>query len=166
MGQYVDDGVADSEVGLSSYAYQEWAYATKDNPALRNKIEALNPRHHDLVLAGVKKTREEDYIALTGGQRGRPKSTRRRVREALKRRLHPFAGNSLNVWIGVELMAALACVCALNSFVVNWRLRQSVSANMDMFYLHLRPVPRLSRGDRFFDAIVPRAAHLICTAPA
>ena len=32
---------ADSEVDLSSYAYQEWANATKDNPALRNRIEAL-----------------------------------------------------------------------------------------------------------------------------
>ncbi|MDE2776788.1 MAG: phospholipase D-like domain-containing protein [Chloroflexota bacterium] len=145
---------ADSEVDLSSYAYQEWANATKDNPALRHKIEALretdgvyssrhylgsaerpqgvityvksandtdalvwldqeervvtesqlailraakcdpdtprqalHPGHHDLALKGARKTQEEDYIALTGGQLGRPNSTRRRAYEALKRRL-------------------------------------------------------------------------------
>ena len=143
---------ADSEVDLSSYAYQEWANAIKDNPQLKNKIEGLQdgvyssrryrgslerregvityvktsddtdalvwldkekeivtesqlailraakcdpdtPRqarhrlHHDLVLAGVRKTQEEDYIALTGGQLGRPNSTRRRTYEALKRHL-------------------------------------------------------------------------------
>ena len=32
---------ADSEVDLSSYAYQEWANATKDSPTLKKKIEAL-----------------------------------------------------------------------------------------------------------------------------
>ena len=35
----------------------------------------------------MRKTQEEDYIALTGGQLGRPNSTRRRTYEALKRRL-------------------------------------------------------------------------------
>lgn len=143
---------ADSEVDLSSYAYQEWENATKDNPQLKKKIESLpdvvyssryyqgsadrpqgliayvkssddtdalvwldkeervvtesqlailraakcepdtpaqarHPLHHDLVLAGVRKTQEADYIALTGGQLGRPNSTRRRTYEALKRRL-------------------------------------------------------------------------------
>ena len=32
---------ADSEVDLSSYAYQEWANAIKDNPRLKKKIEDL-----------------------------------------------------------------------------------------------------------------------------
>ena len=143
---------ADSEVDLSSYAYQEWANATKDNPRLKKKIEDLpdvvyssrhyqgsldrpqgvityvkssddtdalvwldkeaeivtesqlailraakcdpdtpvqarHQLHHGLVLAGVQRTQEEDYIAATGGQLGRPNSTRRRAYEALKRRL-------------------------------------------------------------------------------
>ena len=143
---------ADSEVDLSSYAYQEWANAIKEDPRLKKKIEELpdvvyssrhyqgstdrpqgvityvksgddndalvwldkageivtesqlailraakcepdtpaqtrHPLHHDLVLAGVKKTQEADYIAHTGGQLGRPNSTRRRSYEALKRHL-------------------------------------------------------------------------------
>ena len=146
------DQEADSEVDLSSYAYQEWANAIKEDPRLKKKIEELpdvvyssrhyqgsadhpqgvityvksdddndalvwldkagelvtesqlailraakcepdtpaqarHPLHHDLVLAGVKKTREADYIALTGGQLGRKNSTRRRSYEALKRHL-------------------------------------------------------------------------------
>ncbi len=140
---------ADSEVDLSSYAWQEWANAIKDNPQLKKKIEELpdvvyssrhylgsvdrpqgvityvkssddtdalvwldqeaeivtesqlailraakcepdtptqarHPRHHDLVLAGVRKTQEADYIAATGGQLGRPNSTRRQTYERLK----------------------------------------------------------------------------------
>ena len=149
---------ADSEVDLSSYAYQEWANAIKDKPALKKKIEALpdvvyssrryegslerpegvityvkssddtdalvwldkeahivtesqlailraakcdpdtpaqarHPLHHDLVLAGVRKTQEADYIAATGGQLGRPNSTRRRTYEALKRHLDYLRAN-------------------------------------------------------------------------
>ena len=140
---------ADSEVDLSSYAYQEWANAIKDNPRLKKKIEDLpdvvyssrhyqgsvdrpqgvityvkssddtdalvwldkeaeivtesqlailraakcdpdtpaiarHPLHHELVLAGVRKTQEADYIAATGGQLGRPNSTRRKTYERLK----------------------------------------------------------------------------------
>ncbi|MCY4061895.1 MAG: phospholipase D-like domain-containing protein [Chloroflexi bacterium] len=143
---------ADSEVDLSSYAYQEWANATKDNPRLKKKIEDLpdvvyssrryqgsvdrpqgvisyvkssgdrddliwldkneeivtesqlailraarcepdtpaqarHPLHHDLVLAGVQKTQEEDYIAATGGQLGRSNSTGRRTYEKLKKHI-------------------------------------------------------------------------------
>ena len=138
---------ADSEVDLSSYAWQEWANAIKDNPRLKKKIEDLpdvvyssrhylgsvdrpqgvityvkssddtdalvwldkeaqivtesqlavlraakcdpdtpaiarHPLHHDLVLEGVRKTQEADYIAAAGGQLGRPNSTRRRTYEA------------------------------------------------------------------------------------
>ena len=53
-----------------------------DTPA-----QARHPLHHELVEMGVKKTQEADYIALTGGQLGRPNSTRRRSYEALKRHL-------------------------------------------------------------------------------
>ena len=43
--------------------------------------------HHKLVLAGVRKTQEADYIAVTGGQLGRPKSARRRTYERLQQHL-------------------------------------------------------------------------------
>jgi len=34
-----------------------------------------------------------------------------------------------------------------------------------MFYVYQLPIPRLTTGDHFFDAIVERAARLICTTP-
>lgn len=46
-----------------------------------------HPQHHDLVLAGVRKTQEADYIALTGGQLGRPNSSRRRAYQRLQQYL-------------------------------------------------------------------------------
>jgi len=139
----------DSEVDLSSEAWQIWQNATKDDPRLKSKIESLpdvvyssrhyqgsanRPQgvityvkssddtdalvwldkgaqvvtesqveilraarcepdtptqarhrlHHRLVLKGVKKTQEADYIARAGGQLGRPNSTRRKTYERLK----------------------------------------------------------------------------------
>jgi hypothetical protein len=49
--------------------------------------QARHPLHHELVLAGVRKTQEADYIAVTGGQLGRPNSARRRTYERLQQHL-------------------------------------------------------------------------------
>ena len=46
-----------------------------------------HPQHHELVRLGVEITQEQDYIAATGGQLGRPNSTRRKTYERLKRHL-------------------------------------------------------------------------------
>lgn len=54
----------------------------------------------------------------------------------------------------------------MSSFVVDFSLRQRVATQLTMFYVYQLPVPRLAQGDPFFDAIVRRAARLICTAPA
>jgi hypothetical protein len=57
-------------------------------------------------------------------------------------------------------------LCALwNSFFVDFMLRQRVSANVNFFYIYQLPVPRLQKGDRWFDEIVHHAARLICTTP-
>ena len=57
-------------------------------------------------------------------------------------------------------------ICALmNSFVVDASLRHSVTAHVSFFFVYNTPLPRLTKGDRFFDAIVERAARLICTTP-
>lgn len=77
-----------------------------------------------------------------------------------------FAGNSLNVWTSIESSRLLACVSLVNSFAIDWLLRLSVAANINMFYLYQLPIPRLTAGDRFFTRLVRRAARLICTAPA
>ncbi|MDX2141699.1 MAG: N-6 DNA methylase [Chloroflexota bacterium] len=57
-------------------------------------------------------------------------------------------------------------VCALlNSFVLDYLLRYKVSTTLNMFYMESLPLPRLTAGNPFFDAIVPRAARLVCTRP-
>ena len=76
-----------------------------------------------------------------------------------------FTGNSLNVSVNLHGKNLLAAVSILNSYLIDWLLRQKVSANINMFYLYQLSVPRLTTGDRFFDAIVERTARLICTTP-
>ncbi|WP_322743459.1 hypothetical protein [Microcystis aeruginosa] len=51
----------------------------------------------------------------------------------------------------------------LNSFLIDWMLRQKVSANINMFYIYQLPIPRLKEGDKYFQEIVENAAKLICT---
>ena len=62
--------------------------------------------------------------------------------------------------------STLLCLCGLwNSFVLDYLLRLRVTANVNFFYVYQLPVPRLQKGDKWFDAIVTRAAKLICTTP-
>ena len=57
-------------------------------------------------------------------------------------------------------------ICAvMNSFVVDAWLRQSITSHVSFFFVYNTPVPRLQKGDKWFDAIVTRAAKLICTTP-
>jgi hypothetical protein len=53
----------------------------------------------------------------------------------------------------------------LNSYVLDWFIRQSVTANVSFFFVYNIPVPRLSASDPRFGLIVQRAARLICTTP-
>lgn len=54
--------------------------------------------------------------------------------------------------------------CGLfNSFVLDFVLRYKVSTTLNMFHVYSLPVPRLTSGNPYFDAIVPRAARLTCT---
>ncbi|AFY39856.1 putative transcriptional regulator [[Leptolyngbya] sp. PCC 7376] len=83
-----------------------------------------------------------------------------------------FFGHSMNASIvytdnqrsicNRELLFVLSC---LNSFVFDASLRSRVSQNITMFYIYQIPVPRLQKGDQWFDEIVERAAKLICTTP-
>ena len=52
-----------------------------------------------------------------------------------------------------------------NSYVVDWFIRQSVTAHVSFFFVYNIPVPRLSASDPRFGLIVQRAARLICTTP-
>ncbi|MBU6362215.1 MAG: ATP-binding protein, partial [Chloroflexi bacterium] len=44
-------------------------------------------------------------------------------------------------------------------------LRQSVTANLTMFFIYQLPIPRLTARDPAFAPLVKRAARLICTTP-
>jgi hypothetical protein len=51
----------------------------------------------------------------------------------------------------------------LNSYVADFILRARVTTNLNLFYLYQLPIPRLKLKDKWFNAIVERAARLICT---
>ncbi|MEG4272732.1 MULTISPECIES: Eco57I restriction-modification methylase domain-containing protein [unclassified Microcoleus] len=77
-----------------------------------------------------------------------------------------FCGNSLNIASPLQDNQDTLFVNAfLNSFCIDFALRQKVSSNINMFYIYQLPVPRLTTGDKYFADIVQRAAKLICTAP-
>ncbi|MEA5577192.1 Eco57I restriction-modification methylase domain-containing protein [Anabaena sp. UHCC 0451] len=77
-----------------------------------------------------------------------------------------FCGNSLNLATpNFNTKELLVISTLLNSFVVDFALRQTVSANINMFYIYQLPVPRLTEKDAYFNEIVERAAKLICTTP-
>ncbi|MEG4986679.1 hypothetical protein QUB08_13015, partial [Microcoleus sp. BR0-C5] len=77
-------------------------------------------------------------------------------------------GNSMLVSSGMDKISnneTILCQAILNSLVLDFYIRQMVSANINMFYIYQTPVPRLTSGDKYFTDIVQRAAKLICTAP-
>jgi len=83
-----------------------------------------------------------------------------------------FCGNSIlvisrSVPYGREMKDAevIALQAILNSLVVDFYIRQMVSANINMFYIYQLPIPRLTEQDPDFPPIVNRAAKLICTTP-
>ncbi|HQF54374.1 MAG TPA: ATP-binding protein [Fibrobacteria bacterium] len=78
-----------------------------------------------------------------------------------------FYGNSLNAT--QELVPAdvlLYTAALMNSFCYDFSIRQSVSSNLNQFYVMQVRVPRLTAKDPAFRPIVERAAKLTCTAPA
>jgi len=56
-------------------------------------------------------------------------------------------------------------VSLFNSYTVDHVVRQKVSSTLNFFYLYQLPIPRLTSGNPYFDALVPRAARLTCTTP-
>ncbi|MFM7368094.1 MAG: Eco57I restriction-modification methylase domain-containing protein, partial [Sphaerospermopsis kisseleviana] len=77
-----------------------------------------------------------------------------------------FCGHSLNLATpNFSNRKLLVISTILNCFCVDFALRQTVSANISMFYIYQLPVPRLTEKDEYFNEIVERAAKLICTTP-
>lgn len=77
-----------------------------------------------------------------------------------------FVGNSVLVSCDASpSLARLVALTFLNSFAVDNFIRQSVSANINQFYIYQIPVPRLTPDSPFYWPIVTRAAKLVCTSP-
>ncbi|HEU5383905.1 MAG TPA: RNA-binding domain-containing protein [Ktedonobacteraceae bacterium] len=77
-----------------------------------------------------------------------------------------FFGHSINASTNPLSEAELLFATSLlNSFVLDFSLRQRVSANLTMFYIYQLPVPRPTSEDLVFRLIVQQAAQLICTTP-
>ena len=71
-------------------------------------------------------------------------------------------GHSIAI-VRVENLKALCyLIGSINSLVLDYFIRQKVSANVTMFNFLETPVPRLSSG-REFDAVVRKVAQLVCT---
>ncbi|HEX3053044.1 MAG TPA: N-6 DNA methylase [Aggregatilineaceae bacterium] len=65
---------------------------------------------------------------------------------------------------GDQSIFALLYLCGVfNSLCLDFVLRQKIATTVNMFYVYSLPVPRLTRNNPFFNAIVPRAARLTCT---
>ena len=75
-----------------------------------------------------------------------------------------FCGNSLLISKGdLAIADILIPLSFLNSFVLDFYLRQMVSSNINTFYIYQLPCPRLKPLDKWYKPITERAAKLICT---
>jgi hypothetical protein len=59
----------------------------------------------------------------------------------------------------------LYLVALFNSYILDYAIRQQVSANVSQFFIHQLSVPNFSEADARLAPIVERAARLICTTP-
>lgn len=76
-----------------------------------------------------------------------------------------FSGHSLNVAFEPEAIdEQLFLLAFMNSFVLDYYLRQQVSANLTMFFIYQCPMPRLSKADSRFSPFVERAGRLVSTS--
>ncbi len=103
-----------------------------------------------------------DYQGYRLGFRRIASSTNERTMIATILPKMNFASESFNLSLGNDLTNTelLILVSVLNSFVLDYFLRQKVSANINMFYAYQLPIPRINNKD-----IVTRATKLICTTP-
>ncbi len=92
-----------------------------------------------------------------------------------------FAGNTLNlsmpwrfevtgqVWRQLPTLGAqemLYLTACLDSFVVDWMLRQKVTSHLNQFYVYQIPLPRLAEDAEALQPIATRAGQLTCVSAA
>lgn len=118
-------------------------------------------------------SQELDYSCYRLGFRAIASSTNERALIASIVPRNTFCGNSILVSISFDKQGKalvkgseiLFCLAFLNSFVVDYCLRQRVSQNLNMFFIYQLPIPRLIEGDSYSSEMIDRAAKLICTTP-
>ncbi len=64
----------------------------------------------------------------------------------------------------IGLQEQLVLCALLNSFVIDWVIRQKVTTTLNYFYMNQLPIPRLTATDTAFRPLIERAARLIGTA--
>ncbi|QZZ19813.1 ATP-binding protein [Leptothermofonsia sichuanensis E412] len=115
---------------------------------------------------GVDNGQKLDYQDYRLGFRDVASNTNERTMIATVISPNLFAGNTLITSLGLnDFQELLLTTAILSSFVVDFSLRQKVTAHCNMFYVYSTPIPRLQEGDQWFTEIVERAAKLICTTP-
>lgn len=107
-----------------------------------------------------------NYQGYRMGHRAIARNTDERTMIAAILPPNTFFGHSINAsTAGLNGKELLYVTSVLNSFALDFSLRQRVSANITMFYVYQLPAPRLTEKDPTFSPIVERAARLICTTP-
>ena len=77
-----------------------------------------------------------------------------------------FVGNSLLVSTSnISNSNLLYIVSFINSFVLDYYIRQIVSQNINIFYIYQLPIPRLDATDKWYKLIIEKAAKLVCVTP-
>ncbi|MEG4334325.1 hypothetical protein QUB40_20655 [Microcoleus sp. AT9_A2] len=131
-------------------------------------VDEAEARKALLGRNGVDNAQKLDYQCYRLGLRAIARNTDSRtiIVSAIPQKV--VCGNSMLVSSGMDKISnneTILCQAILNSLVLDFYIRQMVSANINMFYIYQTPVPRLTSGDKYFTDIVQRAAKLICTAP-
>ncbi|MDB9535996.1 Eco57I restriction-modification methylase domain-containing protein [Dolichospermum planctonicum CS-1226] len=127
-------------------------------------VEEEEGRKAVLGKNGVDKGQILDYQCYRFAYRAIASNTNERTLIASIIPKNVFCGNSLNLATpNFSNRELLVISTIINSFCVDFALRQTVSANINMFYIYQLPVPRLTEKDPYFQEIVERAAKLICT---
>jgi very-short-patch-repair endonuclease len=141
------------------------------------RSEFLEKRRKRTELNDIPKNLKNDYEAYRIAIRKIARNTDSRTLISCLIPKNCLAGNSLSVhfpfennshnYNGLKFTSKelLVLVSLLSSFPADYILRSRMTANLNTFYLYQLPVPRLQKGDKWFDAIVTRAAKLICTTP-
>jgi hypothetical protein len=76
-----------------------------------------------------------------------------------------FAGHTLWVGTATDNRILLYYLSVINSFAIDWLVRSKGGTHVTLFIMKSLPISRLTPGNPYFDALVPRAARLTCTRP-